>query len=165
MSHVFGAILVGFGATLIMDLWALFMRHAFGVTSLNYCIVGRWLRYMPDGIFKHTSIAAAPAKSSECAVGWIAHYATGAIFAVALVILTSGDWLQHPTLLPALLFGISTVAIPFLIMQPSFGLGVAASKTPRPMQARFRSILTHAIFGVGLYICAVVFSQVFRVHV
>jgi len=163
-SYIVGAVLVGLGATLVMDLWALFLRRVFSVSSLNYCLVGRWLCYMPDGIFKHTSIASAPQKRSECIVGWVAHYAIGAAFALALVLLMSGSWLQRPTLLPALLFGICTVAVPFLIMQPSLGLGVAASKTPNPVQARLRSLMTHTVFGVGLYICAVVLSQVLRAH-
>ena len=60
------AILIGLGATLIADLWALFLRRVFKIASPNYCLVGRWLRYMPEGIFKHSNIAAAPQKSSEC---------------------------------------------------------------------------------------------------
>jgi hypothetical protein len=41
--------------------------------------------------------------------------------------------------------------VPFFVMQPAFGAGVAASKTPRPAQARLRSLMTHGVFGVGLY--------------
>jgi hypothetical protein len=66
--------------------------------------------------------------------------------------------------LPALLFGIGTVIFPFLIMQPSFGLGIAASKTPKPTQARLKSLVTHTVFGVGLYVCALGVSYVLRVH-
>jgi DUF2938 family protein len=66
------AIAVGFGATLVMDLWGIFLKHSFNIPSSNYCFVGRWLRYMPEGIFRHSSIAAAPQKPAECAVGWVA---------------------------------------------------------------------------------------------
>ena len=51
-------------------------------------------------------------------------------------------------------FGIATVVFPFFILQPSLGLGIAASKTPRPAQARLKSLVTHTIFGLGLYVCA-----------
>jgi len=37
--------------------------------------------------------------------------------------------------LPALLYGIGTVALPFFILQPSLGLGMASSRTPKPAQA------------------------------
>jgi uncharacterized membrane protein YagU involved in acid resistance len=84
----------------------------------------------------------------------IAHYTIGVVFALVLVVGTSGDWLARPTLWPALLYGIGTVVFPFFIMQPSFGLGIAASRTPHPRQARLKSLMTHTVFGVGLYVCA-----------
>ena len=82
--YLISAIAVGIGATLVLDLWALFLRRAFNIPSPNYCLVGRWLRYMPGGTFKHKSIVAAPRKDSECTLGWIAHYAIGAVFALTL---------------------------------------------------------------------------------
>lgn len=151
-------ILVGLGATLVMDIWALFLRCAFGISSLSFCLVGRWLRHMPAGIFTHASIAAAPKKSAECTLGWIAHHLIGGAFALLLVIPTSGKWLERPSLFPALLVGISTVLIPLFIMQPSFGMGIAAAKTAKPTQARVKSLMTHTVFGFGLYISAFTLS-------
>ena len=146
------AILIGLGATLTTDLWALFLKHVFKITAPNYCLVGRWLRTMPEGTLKHSNIAAAPQKSSECIVGWIAHYMIGITFAVAFLALVGNNWLQHPTLIPAITFGVVTVLMPFFIMQPSFGYGFAASKTPNPTQARLRSLMNHTSFGIGLYL-------------
>ena len=157
-SQVVLAIAVGLGATFFMDVVAIVLNWAFNVPMPNMCLVGRWVRYMPDGRFTHESIAKAPSKSSECTVGWIAHYGIGAIFAVILVLLVSPAWLQRPTLLPALIFGVVTVAVPFLVMHPSFGMGVAASRIPNPNQARLRSLMNHAIFGLGLYVSALVLS-------
>ena len=156
------AVLVGLGATLFMDAWALLMNRAFGVPLANYCLVGRWLRHMPEGRFSHASIAAAPPKPGECVVGWITHYVTGIVYALVLVALVSGSWLLRPTLLPAMLFGIGSVLVPYLVMQPAFGLGIAASKAPRPMHARMRSLMAHASFGFGLYLAAVCASYAFR---
>lgn len=76
------------------------------------------------------------------------------VLALVFVVLASGDWLARPTLLPALLYGIGTVVFPFFVMQPSFGLGMAASRTPNPTQARLKSLVTHTVFGFGLYVCA-----------
>lgn len=64
------AILVGLGATLTFDLWALSLKHAFGIAPSNICLVGRWILYMREGVFTHVKLAAAPPKRSECAVGW-----------------------------------------------------------------------------------------------
>lgn len=158
--YIFGAI--GVGATLLMDLWNLFLKRAFGIPSLDYCLLGRWLRHMPGGTFRHARIAAAPPKPFECPLGWIAHYSIGAAFALVFVALTSGEWLARPTLLPALLYGIGTVVFPFFILQPSLGLGIAAAKTPNPAQARLKSLATHTVFGVGLYVCALGVSRLLR---
>ena len=119
---------------------------------------------MPGGTFRHANITAAPPKPLECTVGWIAHYTIGVVFAAGFVVLTSGDWLAQPTLLPALLYGIGTAVFPFFIMQPSLGLGIAASRTPKPAQARLKSLVTHTVFGVGLYVSALGVSYVLRVH-
>ena len=118
---------------------------------------------MPGGAFRHARISAAPQKPLKCAVGWMAHYAFGVVFALAFVVLASGGWLASPTLLPALLYGIGTVVFPLFIMQPSFGLGIAASRTPKPAQARLKSLATHTVFGVGLYVCALGVRWVLRV--
>ena len=80
------AILIGLGATLTFDLRALFLKLAFKITPSNICLVGRWLRYMPEGIFKHSNIGSTPPKSGECAVGWIAHYLIGITFAFDLAL-------------------------------------------------------------------------------
>jgi hypothetical protein len=147
-----GMILIGLGATLTFDLWALFLKHTFKITPSNLCLVGRWLRYMPEGIFTHANIRSTPQKSAECIVGWIAHYFTGIVFATAFMACADNDWLQHPTPIPAIVFGIITVLAPFFIMQPSLGLGFAASKTSNPTQARLRSLMNQTVFGVGLYL-------------
>jgi Protein of unknown function (DUF2938) len=161
-TAVAGAIAIGLGATLLMDLWNLFLKRAFDIPSLNYCLLGRWLRHIQGGTLRHRAIAAAPPKPHECTVGWIAHYSIGVVFALVFVGLTSGDWLWRPTLLPALLYGLGTLVFPFFIMQPSIGLGIAAARTPNPVQARLKSLATHTVFGLGLYVCALVVSYVLR---
>ena len=161
-NAVLGAIAIGVGATLVMDLWNLFLKRMFSIPSLNYCLLGRWIRYMPEGTFKHANITVSPKKPFECTVGWIAHYTIGVTLAVVFIALVSGDWLTSPTLLPALVYGVATVVFPFLLMQPSFGLGIAASRTPNPAQARLKSLVTHSVFGVGLYVCALGVSYVLR---
>jgi hypothetical protein len=163
-NDILGAAAIGIGATLVMDLWNLFLKRTFSIPSLSYCLLGRWLSHMPGGTFRHASIAAAPQKPFECEVGWVAHYTIGVAFALVFVVLASCDWLRRPTLLPALLYGIVTVVFPFFIMQPSFGLGIAASRSPKPAQARLKSVVTHAVFGGGLYVCALGVSYALRAH-
>jgi hypothetical protein len=151
-------LLMGLGATLTSDLWALFLKHAFKMTPSNLCLVGRWLRTMPAGTFTHANIGTAPQKSAECTVGWIAHYLIGILFAIAFLASAGRDWLQHPTLMPAIVCGVVTVLAPFFLMQPALGLGFAASKTSNPAQARLRSLINHVTFGAGLYVSGLLVS-------
>lgn len=156
---IFKTVLIGIGATITFDLWAQFLKLTFKVTPSNICIVGRWLLYMPQGIFRHTNIIKAPVKKGECLTGWIAHYMIGITLAAIFVLIAGERWVMNPTIIPALLFGIVTVSAPFFIMQPAFGFGFAASKTPNPPQARLRSLLNHAAFGVGLYLFGVLVNS------
>jgi hypothetical protein len=153
------AVAVGLGATLVMDLWNLFLGRAFGIRSLDYCLLGRWVSHLSSGKVVHASIAAAPKADHECAVGWITHYSIGVVLALVFVAVASAEWLARPTVLPALLYGLATVVFPLFILQPSLGLGVASSKVPDPTRARLKSLMTHVVFGVGLYLCALGVSR------
>ncbi len=158
------AIVIGIGATLAIDIWNLFLKRAFSIPSLSYCMLGRWLRHMQDGAFRHASIGAASPKSFECVVGWVAHYTIGVVFALGFVVLASAGWLARPTAVPALLYGLGTVVFPLFIMQPSLGFGIAGSRTPNPPRARLKSLGTHAVFGLGLYACALGVRYVLPLH-
>ncbi|QYJ75107.1 DUF2938 domain-containing protein [Shewanella sp. FJAT-52076] len=152
-------LIVGVGATLVMDIWAMVRLRLFGVPSLNYAMVGRWLLWIPKGRFIHNPIASSESQQGEALVGWLAHYATGIAFAGLLLPFAGAIWFTEPTLAPAITLGLVTVAAPFLLLQPALGMGVAASRAPRPWHARAHSIITHAVFGLGLYLSALVVSQ------
>ncbi len=154
--HIFGAAAIGVGASVLMDVWNFLLKRVVGIPSLSYCLLGRWLLHMPQGRFSHVSISAAPQRRFECSAGWLAHYSIGVAFALVFLAIQSGDWLAQPTVSPALVYGIVTVVFPLFIMQPALGLGIAASKTPKPSQARLKSLATHTVFGIGLYLCALV---------
>ncbi len=157
MTHVHNiaaVFAIGLGATALVDLWNALLKRAVGLRSLDYCLLGRWIRHMANGTFRHVSITDTPQKPLECAVGWVVHYTIGVVLTVVFVLVASGDWLSRPTLWPALLYGIGTVVFPLFVMQPSLGLGVASSRTSNPTQARLKSLATHAVFGVGLWVCA-----------
>lgn len=148
------ALLIGVGATAVMDLWALFLKYCLGVASLDFAMVGRWVGHLARGRFTHEAIGRAAPIAGERALGWAAHYAIGVLFAAMLLGVTGLEWAERPTLLPALLFGLISLAAPFFILQPGMGAGIAASRTPKPNTARLRSLMAHTSFGVGLYLAA-----------
>jgi hypothetical protein len=154
MDMVANTVLVGIGATAFMDGWSLVRMRLFGVPLPNYAYVGRWIGHMRHGRFRHDAIARATPITHEALVGWSAHYAIGVAFASLLPASCAVAWFRNPAPLPALAVGIGTVLAPFLLMQPGMGAGIAASRTPRPAVARMHSLVTHAMFGVGLYVVA-----------
>ncbi|HTE42723.1 MAG TPA: DUF2938 domain-containing protein [Steroidobacteraceae bacterium] len=154
------SVFLGVGATAIVDLWSIIRSHVVGVALPNYGLVGRWLAHLAHGHFRHSSIVASPTVRNERAIGWIAHYLIGTLFAALLLGLCGSEWMQRPTIGPALAVGFGTVLAPFLIMQPGMGAGIAASRTPRPAAARLHSFVTHGVFGIGLYITGLVVRSI-----
>ena len=153
MDDLICTLIIGAGATVVIDLWAIARKRLLGVPPPDYGLVGRWLAHMAlSGRFRHDRIAASAAVRGERLIGWTAHYLTGISFAALLPGIWGSAWLRQPTIGPALLVGIGTLAAPFLLMQPGMGAGIAASRTPRPAAARLQSLATHTIFGLGLYV-------------
>ena len=134
-----------------MDLWGLARKPLLGIAPPNYALVGRWIAYMTHGRFRHDSIAASAPVRGEHIIGWTVHYLTGIAFAAMLIGIWGAAWVQQPTIGPALAVGIGAVVAPFFLMQPGMGAGIAASRTPRPASARLQSLITHGVFGLGLY--------------
>ncbi|MDK2766100.1 MAG: DUF2938 domain-containing protein [Sphingomonas sp.] len=145
---------VGIGATLVMDAWAILLRRVYGIASLDYALVGRWLGHMTRRTFVHERIVAASPVAGESLLGWIAHYAIGIAFAGILLLVAGPEWARRPTPWLALAVGIVSIVAPFFIMQPSFGMGIAASNLPDPNVARLRALVTHTVFGAGLFLSA-----------
>ncbi len=157
MNHplelVVRSILIGAGATLTMDAWAALLRR-FGIPSLNFAFLGRWIGHLPRGRWRHQSIAEATPIRGELWIGWAAHYSIGITFATLLLATFGLKWARSPTLPPALIIGIATVVAPLFILQPAMGAGIASSKTPTPVFNCLKSLVTHTVFGLGLYLAA-----------
>jgi hypothetical protein len=159
MSYLLWTASIGIGATALVDLWALARRRLLRVPLPDYGLVGRWLAHMPRGSFVHASIGAAAPMRGERLIGWTAHYLIGIACAAILLGFAGASWLRSPALVPALVIGIVTIAAPFLLMQPGMGAGLAASRTSHPAAARVHSLITHAIFGLGLYLAGLIVSS------
>ena len=117
-------------------------------------MLGRWIGHFPRGRFFHERIAAAQPVRGERPLGWAAHYSIAIAFAWLLLAICGLEWARSPTILPPMLIGFGTIVAPWFVMQPGMGLGVAASRSPRPVASRFRNLATHAVYGIGLYVSA-----------
>ena len=144
------ALLIGVIGTLISDLIIVGMNRLFKTSSLDFSWVGRWFLYMMKGQYQHHTILQSPAIEGEKPFGWLMHYVIGILIAWIMLLLYNNVFTGINPYLYALIFGVITVIFPFFIMQPAFGFGVMASKTPFPKIARMRSLLSHLYFGIGL---------------
>ena len=151
-----GAALVGIGGTVILDLWASLLQRFFGVSAANWAMVGRWVGHMPAGRFVHENIGRAAPVSGELAIGWIVHYAIGILYGLLLVGLWGVEWLRQPTLLPPMILALGLLVAPYFIMMPGMGSGIAGAKTPKPNMTRLKSVVGHSVFGLGMYVTALV---------
>ncbi|MFJ4396664.1 DUF2938 domain-containing protein [Pseudomonas sp. NPDC089396] len=147
------ALPIGMGATGVMDLWGLLLRRL-GVATLNFAMVGRWAGHLLQGRMRHEAIAKAEPVRHERVWGWVIHYGIGVLFAMLLVVVGGEGWLQAPTLWPAVAIGVGTVVAPLCFMQPAMGAGFFASRTPTPARNCLKSVVTHVVFGVGLFLSA-----------
>lgn len=138
MNSVIYALALGAGATAVMDIWTLARARLLGAPAMSYGLLGRWLARIPREPFRRDRVAASPPVRGETALGWVAHYLIGIVFACVLLAIYGVDWIRHPSIAPALIVGIGSVVAPLLLIRP----------------ARLQSLLTHAIFGVGLYAAA-----------
>jgi hypothetical protein len=161
ISELIRVALVGVGATVVLDMWLAVLKRL-GVQTLPMGLIGRWVVHAARGKFLQPSLANAPKVRGEVALGWFTHYAIGIGFAALLFGIQGMTWSQNPSLLPAVIVGMCTVAAPLFVMQPAMGAGFAASRTPSPVKNCIRSTINHTVFGVGLYWSAVTIEWAVR---
>lgn len=142
---------VGFTATFAMDVWAELLNRVVGLPRPNWGLVGRWFGHIPGGTLLHDDIAAAKPVPGELAIGWIAHYAIGILYAGILVAVVGTAWLAAPTFLPAWILGMVTIGAGWFILQPGMGAGLASSKRENRVQIRFLNVCAHTVFAAGLW--------------
>ena len=151
MQLALDAVIVGFIATATLDFWQLTMNATLEVPRTNWALVGRWFARISGGKIVHSSIQNADPALHEGAIGWTAHYAIGVVYAVIYLTVLQAHGMS-PDFASAALFGTATVLAPWFILQPGMGLGVLATKAPKPGRARTMALLNHVVFGVGLFL-------------
>ena len=151
MELLLKGVVIGIGATVLMDIWAMVLWKAFGQARPNWAPVGRWFWHLRNGVVFHEDIAKAEPYAHELALGWLGHYAVGILYGVVLALLVGDVWFAAPTFLPAWILGIVTVGAGWFLLQPGLGIGFAASKLPNANMVRVLNLVAHTVFALGLY--------------
>lgn len=152
-EQLFQILVLGIGATIVMDIW-LFILMQLNIPTLNFALLGRWIGWIFKGKIRHYPISQSPQIQHESLLGWCTHYSVGVLFAFIFILFAGETWLIQPQFYSAFAFGLITVLVPFLIMQPAMGAGIAAANTPEPWLNPLKSLINHGIFGCGLYLAA-----------
>ncbi|MGO8842927.1 MAG: DUF2938 family protein [Methyloceanibacter sp.] len=142
---------VGVVATLTTDLWQRFLQ-TIGLPTANWGLVGRWVAGFSRGIFVHRPITATPEVPGEVAIGWAFHYAVGVSYTALYLAIMKLGFGSGPTLVSALVFAVTLLVAPWFVMQPALGLGLMATRAPRPAAVRAVTVSVHTVFGLGLYL-------------
>lgn len=151
MQAQLSIIFVGVVATVVLDLWALVVKHVLRGPTTNWAMVGRWFAHLPRGSFVHRPIGDAEPVANELAIGWVVHYLVGIAYSYlyALLITFTGIPLS---LLSAIAFGLVTVVAAWFVLQPELGVGIFARLAPSPWLIRTLNLSAHFFFGCGLYL-------------
>jgi len=126
------AVLVGIGGTIVLDLYALQMQRMFSVPAGDWKMVGRWLGHMSKCEFVQTDIGQAEPVPGEHALGWTFHYVIGIAYGLLLVAIWGAGWLRQPGIAEPLILALALLVLPYFVMMPGMGMGMAGSRTPKP---------------------------------
>ncbi|WP_350283813.1 DUF2938 domain-containing protein [Nitrosomonas sp.] len=148
------ATLVGIGGTIILDIYAFLLQRLFDVPATNWQMVGRWLGHMPGGNFIQTNLGQARPVPGERVLGWIFHYVIGIGYGLLLVAIWGSGWLFEPGITEPLILALMLLVLPYFVMMPGMGMGIAGSRAPKPYVACLKSMAGHSIFGIGMYLTA-----------
>ncbi len=151
-------VVIGVGATLMLDLFAALRARLTGSPGMNWGKVGRWLGHLPRGHLTLTGPIASVAIPGEVVMGWAFHYGVGIALTAVMTVVLGTDWLGHPPFFPVVGFGVLTVTMPMLTLQPALGMGLAARHAALPWLVRRNSLITHFVFGIGLFLSAVLLN-------
>ena len=152
MEWLIYSLVMGVVATIAIDGWAILLKKGFGLPTTNWAMVGRWFGHLPNGVFVHRPITESKVVPHELLIGWVAHYVIGIFYAAMYLYVIQILLSTTPSFGSAFLFGLATVVVPFLVLQPGLGMGLFARHAPRPNVARLMSLSIHSIFGASLYL-------------
>ena len=145
---------VGILATLTMDVAFVaasrFGGEAFTSTKIGPDLVGRWAVCLAQGQLRHADIEAEEPVRGEALAGLAVHYFTGVALTQAYYWMLPRRSQGSGGVAAASAYGVATALLPFLIMYPSWGIGVFALRSGEAARVARIMLLGHAVFGAGI---------------
>jgi len=147
-------VVVGIVATLTMDALTLAAVRLGVSAPLAPALVGRWFASVARSRPFHADIAQAAPLEHELAIVFPVHYAIGITLALVYLLSASALGLSPAQATAALAFGVGTSVLAWLLMFPAMGYGIFGTHGPAGTRLFTSSLLSHAFYGVGLWVGA-----------
>ncbi len=166
MELLFWSIVGGIVGTLFMDIADKFMARV-NFTTGAACggprALGRWALGMVGGRIVHKNILESSSVKNEVPVGWIFHYALGAVIALTYpaLYLVLNVSMPGNHLGPGLLWGLATAVLPWFTNFPGFGWGFFGLRAPKGMRPLMAPAFAHTCYGLGV---GIVFTMTVADH-
>jgi Protein of unknown function (DUF2938) len=151
IAGIWRIVAAGVLSTLSMDVLTGIAAALRVVAPLPPNLVGRWFASVARAQPFHADIARASPVPHELLAAFPVHYVIGTALTTAFVYGTGAlGWSRGVGV--ALAFGLSTSLLPWLVMFPSMGYGLFGTHGPEGTRLFTSSLMTHAFFGLGLWI-------------
>ena len=142
--------LVGMIATVTMDVLSGVAIKLRLISPLPPSLIGRWFASAARGRPFHHDIGKVTPVNSEIAIAVPVHYAIGVTLALAYLLSSTALGVNPRNPFVALGFGLTTNALPWLIMFPAMGDGWFGADGPPGSRLLLSSLVTHGFYGLGL---------------
>jgi hypothetical protein len=149
---IWRTLLTGAVATATMDVLSAVAMRLRIISPLPPTLIGRWFVSIARAHPIHTDIARAAAADHELAIAIPVHYAIGLTLAALYLRAANQVGWSAGNIAIALAFGVSTSALPWLLMFPAMGYGLFGSHGPAGTRLFLSSLITHAFFGIGMWV-------------
>lgn len=156
MHSLFGFLVLAFVGglvgTLAMDAIKYIGHKLHLIGGVRMDMLGRWSLGMLRGRFVYADIHDAPGFPNEVVAGWLFHYLTGGLVAIAypLMLIALNIPLQQAHLIHAILFGLATSVLPWFVVYPAFGKGWFGARAPKASKPVLTSLVSHTFYGAGI---------------
>ena len=146
--------LMGVLATVTMDVLSASAYQLGLIAPLSPRLIGRWFASVARGKPFHSDISQVSSVNREVAIAAPTHYAIGITLALMYLLVSSALGLSPHNPVTALGFALCTNLLPWLLMFPAMGFGWFGAHGPPGTRLFLSSLMTHAFYGVGLWLGA-----------
>ena len=150
LKIIIRGIIIGFFATMVMDLWTLFLFFIIG-HPIDWGTIGKVVGYLFQGDLILSDMSQYHALKYQNAIGWMTHYTVGFIYAIAFELIVLHGLKYKVSFLKTLIFAWVLMFFPLCVLSPLFDKGFFYMHSASSLYNILYTISCHTMFGIGLW--------------